>query len=347
MPPATPVPDRPVRSGVSVGFRRLAWSTLGMTFLLVLIGGVVRVSDSGLGCGPAGSGLEGWPLCHGRLIPGVDLNHIVEYSHRTVASIVGFMIIAIVIWAYRRYRDQKAIMRLSLAALALVLFEGSLGGLTVEHDLHETLVAVHLGTAMLILGVLLALSRASSGISASGNFPGSVKKLAVAASVSVWATIVAGGYMAGTQKYGRADYELGDGAHLACGKEFPTCNGSFFPFGDSRLVDIHLIHRALIYLTVILVIALAVKTLRADRTAPSTGSRGSNARTWVWAAIAALVAQVALGGMNVWLGEHEELIAGHLMLGTLLWLIVLSLTLTVTGRPRVPQGGAPGNAAGG
>ena len=49
-------------------------------------------------------------------------------------------------------------------------------------------------------------------------------------------TIVAGGYMAGTQNYGRADYRLGDGAHHACGREFPTCNDSFLPFGESRLV---------------------------------------------------------------------------------------------------------------
>ena len=38
------------------------------------------------------------------------------------------------------------------------------------------------------------------------------------------------GYMAGTQNYGRTDYQLGDEAHHACGKEFPTCNGDFMPF---------------------------------------------------------------------------------------------------------------------
>ena len=78
---------------------------------------------------------------------------------------------------------------------------------------------------------------------------------AIAASVAVLCTIVAGGYMAGTQNYGRADYQLGDGAHHACGKEFPTCNGDFMPFGKARLVDIHLTHRAFMYLAAILVIA--------------------------------------------------------------------------------------------
>ena len=75
-------------------------------------------------------------------------------------------------------------------------------------------------------------------------------------------TIVAGGYMAGTQNYGRADYQLGDGAHHACGKEFPTCNGDFMPFGEARLVDIHLTHRVFMYLASVLVIALVVVALR-------------------------------------------------------------------------------------
>ena len=46
-------------------FRRLADLTALVTFLLIIVGGVVRVSDSGLGCGPGGSGTKGWPLFGG------------------------------------------------------------------------------------------------------------------------------------------------------------------------------------------------------------------------------------------------------------------------------------------
>ena len=49
------------------GFRKLVYLAIGLTFSLVLVGGVVRISDSGLGCGPEGSGTEGWPLCGGRV----------------------------------------------------------------------------------------------------------------------------------------------------------------------------------------------------------------------------------------------------------------------------------------
>lgn len=331
---------------VSTGFRRLAWSTLLLTFCLVIIGGIVRVSDSGLGCGPAGSGLEGWPLCHGRLVPGFDIHHIIEYTHRLVAGTLGILAIALTVWAFKRYREFAAVKWLASATLGLVIFAGSLGGLTVENDLHETLVAAHLGTAMAILAVILALALVSSGFSGFGAWPGRVRKLAIAASAGVWATIVAGGYMAGTQNYGRASYESGDGAHLACGKEFPMCNGDFLPFGKSELVNIHLVHRVFIYITVVLVIALAVQVLRATTASPNLADGAERVRPLAWTALGVLTLQVLLGALNVWLGEHPGLIAAHLTVGALLWLVLVSLTLSVTGRPNVPQGGTPGIAAG-
>jgi heme A synthase len=42
--------------------------TVVATFALIVVGGVVRITDSGLGCGPAGTGLKGWPLCGGRAL---------------------------------------------------------------------------------------------------------------------------------------------------------------------------------------------------------------------------------------------------------------------------------------
>ena len=60
-------------------FRRLASATIVATFVLVLIGGIVRVSDSGLGCGPAGSGTHGWPLCEGGVLPPASSESVIEF----------------------------------------------------------------------------------------------------------------------------------------------------------------------------------------------------------------------------------------------------------------------------
>jgi heme A synthase len=303
--------------------RRLVLATGIATFVLIIVGGVVRVSDSGLGCGPAGSGFHGWPFCNGDVVPGVDLNSIVEYTHRVLAIVVGFMIVAIFVMAWRR---QRSLLTPAAALLVLVIAQGALGGATVEENLEEVYVAAHLCLAMLLLGLLLYLWRAVNDARPVDGGP-RLRALSIVATVLVLCTVVAGGYMAGTQNYGRADYQLGDGAHHACGKEFPTCNGEFMPFGDAELVDIHLAHRAFMYLASLAVIALVVVSLR----------RGVRTRH-AWALAALLAVQVLVGALNVWLDEYELLILLHLALGTLLWATTLGMTLGLSpARERAPR----------
>ena len=317
-------------------YRQLALATLLLTFLLIVIGGIVRVSDSGLGCGPGGSGFHGWPFCNGDVAPGVDLNSIIEYTHRVTASVVGLLMLALAVLAWRNYREHRALVKVAIAGFLLVAAQGALGGAVVEENLEEELVAAHLCLAMLLLAVLVWIWRATKPDTIGSAPPDGgprYRPLALAASVVVLSTIVAGGYMAGTQKYGRADYQLGDGAHHACGKEFPTCNGDFMPFGDSRLVDIHLTHRLFMYIAVALVLALVVMTLRRR---PDPGLvRGA------WIALGILGIQVLVGALNVWLDEYEALIVLHLALGTLLWWTVISMTLSLYRVPSPVLAGGP------
>ena len=305
-----------------MALRRLVLATAIATFVLIIVGGVVRVSDSGLGCGPAGSGFHGWPFCNGDVVPGVSLHSIVEYTHRAVAGIVTVLIVSILVVAWRRHREYLVP---AAALLGLVLAQAVLGGATVEGNLEEAYVAAHLGLAMLLLGGLLYLYRSVSGAAVTDGGP-RLRVLAIAASVAVLCTIVAGGYMAGTQNYGRADYQLGDGAHHACGKEFPTCNGEFMPFGKARLVDIHLTHRAFMYLAALLVTSLVAVAIR----------RGVLTR-YAWGLAALLLAQILVGALNVWLDEYELMIVLHLALGTLLWATTLGFTLQLApARERAP-----------
>ena len=299
----------------STGYRRLVLATLISTFALIILGGIVRVSDSGLGCGPAGSGFSGWPFCNGDVVPGLDLNTIIEYAHRALAVAVGFMILTLFALAWRRHRRY---LLPSGALLVLVILQGALGGLTVEENLEEAYVAAHLGMAMILLGLLIYMRRTTEGVRPEEGGP-RIRLLAIAATAAVFCTIVAGGYMAGTQNYGRADYQLGQGAHHACGKQFPTCNGEFMPFGRAQLVDIHLTHRAFMYLASILVIALAVVALRRRV-----------AVRYAWALLGLLFVQVLVGALNVWLDEYELLILLHLALGTLLWSASLVITLQLS-----------------
>ena len=322
-------------------YRQLALATLLLTFLLIVIGGIVRVSDSGLGCGPADSGFHGWPFCNGDVVPGVDLNSIIEYTHRVVAAIVGLMMLALAVLAWRNHREHRILVRVAVAGFVLVAAQGALGGVVVEENLEEELVAAHLGLAMLLLAVLYWIWRSTRPDAIGSDPPDGgprYRALAWVTSVFVLLTIIAGGYMAGTQNYGRADYQLGDGAHHACGKEFPTCNGEFMPFGEARLVDIHLTHRAFMYIAVLLVLALVIVTLRRNRDAGLV--RGA------WLALGVVVVQVLVGALNVWLDEYEALIVLHLALGTLLWWTVITMTLSTYRVPSpVPAGGPVANPA--
>jgi heme A synthase len=312
-------------------FRRLADLTAVVTFLLIVVGGIVRVSESGLGCGPGGSGTKGWPLCGGQVIPFVgNENRVIEFSHRFLATVV-VVLIALLCWrAYKGLREGNVwAFRGSLIAGVLVLIQAALGGLTVEHSLAEELVAAHLGTAMVLLGLLLwlgAKARSEAAVE-TGNARSPVRGLkpyASVAAVLLLCAIVAGGYMAGTEEEGVNDSGPNiAGAHLACGKMFPECgSGRFLPFGNNRLTDIHLTHRVFVYMATISIIVLLLVAF----------ARGSRDRLLALAALL-LLCQFMLGALNVWLGEHGPLIVAHLTTGTLLWAAVISIAYKLAWLP--------------
>jgi heme A synthase len=289
--------------------RRLLNATILATFALIVLGGFVRVSDSGLGCGAAGSGTKGWPLCGGRVLPFLQEHQVIEFSHRVVATIVVVLIAALVFLAFRRLRDYRWLTRGTVAAAVLVLAQAGLGGLTVEHGLHSALVAAHLGLAMLLLGLLIVLRRLAQPAATSPPAEGSraLRATAAVATVLLLCTIVAGGYIAGTEGEGTPNQPV-MGAHLACGQQFPTCLNKFMPFQYGRLVDIQLTHRLFMYLTAIAVLAMSAVAIR----------RKAASRAFVVAPLL-LVCQILLGALNVWLGKHPGLIVAHLTLATLLW----------------------------
>src|SRR5438552_18414642 len=72
-------------------------------YLQIALGGVVRVTGSGLGC-------PDWPLCHGRPYPPADLNSIIEYSHRAVGSLTELLIAATAILAWVVWRNRRQVV---------------------------------------------------------------------------------------------------------------------------------------------------------------------------------------------------------------------------------------------
>jgi heme a synthase len=153
-------------SGIAL-FRRVSVVTAVFAYLQIALGGLVRVSGSGLGC-------PDWPLCHGRPYPPANVHAIIEYSHRAVGSVTGLLIVATVVAAWIVFRTRRPLVAwLATASLVAVAAEGGLGGLVVARDLAPWLVLVHLGLGMIILGCLIAtavMSMPESGGVVDANF---------------------------------------------------------------------------------------------------------------------------------------------------------------------------------
>lgn len=153
-------------------FQRLALLTTATTYLLILVGGLVRASGAGLGC-------PDWPRCFGSWIPPASAAQLpprfdpalfnptlmwTEYLNRLLGVTVGFLILATVVSAWRHHRREPKILWTSVAALLLTGYEGWLGGRVVAQELAAWIVTLHLVVALVIVQLLLyATVRATRG----------------------------------------------------------------------------------------------------------------------------------------------------------------------------------------
>src|SRR2546425_9716511 len=123
-------------------FTRLAWTAATFTYLLIILGAIVRITGSGLGCG------EHWPLCNGKLLPPLDLPTMIEYGHRLAAAAVSVLVVALALytWGLRRGagspkgvpdrpRGRYLPHRTSYVALGLLVVPVLLGAVTGELSL--------------------------------------------------------------------------------------------------------------------------------------------------------------------------------------------------------------------
>lgn len=200
-------------------FRVLAWAAAIATYLLIVLGAIVRITGSGLGCG------DDWPVCHGRFFPSfADIKTLIEWNHRLLAAIVSTLVAALaaLTWWERKRSAQWQPGRGGYLALGLLIVQVLLGAVTVKLQLPPWTVILHLGTALLLLATLIVAAR---GRPVQWRNP-------VAATLG-FITVLFGGLTANL------------GAATAC-VGFPLCNGQFMPAG-TYLQHVHWTHRLLAY----------------------------------------------------------------------------------------------------
>ena len=326
------------------GIARLAWIAAAFALVVIVFGAFVRLSYAGLSC-------PDWPTCYGQITWPAHANEIAsanaafpdravdttrawrEQVHRFLAGGLILTTFALAIWAWRRRVDLGSLARVPLAAAGFILFQALLGMWTVTWKLKPIVVMGHLvgGITTFALLAYTALRLTITPVPPNPQFGNAQKdklrRLTIVGIALVAAQIALGGWTS-------ANY-----ASLACGIDFPTCLGQWWPQTDFReafvlwrgigvnyeggVLDapartaIQLAHR-IGALLVFGHIAFAV-IQRALRYVPT--------RPYAIAIATALVAQIGLGIANVRLGLPLPIATAHngmaaLLLATLLALVV-------------------------
>lgn len=269
-------------------------AALVLTILIIVLGGWVRATGSGLSC-------PDWPTCYGHWVPlpseipesaGYSYFQVMlEWVHRLLAGVVlGPLILAIGILCWRRRKDRAGLALAGGALVLLLLVQASLGGLTVLDRNSPWSVALHLGTALLLFTVLwLVFVRA--GPPADGHEAGA-RRLAMLSWGLAFATMVS------------AALVTKSAASLAC-TSWPLCSDSLIPDLADQGVVLNVVHRSLAALFLLSVFLLWLS------------SRRSSLRGAATLALIMAVLEVLLGGVIVALEIPTGSGIAHQALGVL------------------------------
>jgi protoheme IX farnesyltransferase len=236
-------------------FRSMALAAALVVFLVIVLGGIVRVTGS------AGACLD-WPTCYGRWTPPAEAAARIDYLHRLAVTLALPLLMVAFGVAVRHLRQERWVLRMTAAALGLLLVQIVLGGwvsLTGAVQVQRWLAGIHLGLSLLVqaaasAAVVLAFYRSFRTRSSEPSWDGRLAfrspfaRLSLLGLSSVFVLMVSGALLASTQ------------AANAC-PTWPVCSGEW-----NWAVGINLLHRGVVGLSGILLLALFIQAWRTQRT---------------------------------------------------------------------------------
>jgi len=272
-------------------YPRLALGTVVVGYVLIVVGGIVRVN--------------------GAIVPVFRFETAIEYTHRMVAAAVVVLTFGLIVTGFAAFRWNRRFVGLPILAFGLVLAQAILGAVTVALELPPSVVMAHLGTAELYLATLIILvvlvhPSQIPVIGRSDRLEGRTRLrwLAAGAAASVFVLMLSGAYTATS------------GAGYAC-PEWPLCQGHYVPTGWT-VIDVQLLHRWLALIAAVAVAALTVEALRHRTRSPFT------ARIAV-ATAGIMLAQIFVGAANIWFKLAPAVSAVHLAVATVIWGLLIMI----------------------
>ncbi|MBI3565388.1 MAG: COX15/CtaA family protein, partial [Elusimicrobia bacterium] len=135
---------------MAAGRRALGFFSAGAAFLLLVAGGLVTSTNSGMA-------VPDWPLSYGTWLPKMTGGVVFEHGHRMIATFVGFLILVTAFWT-QFDEPRPAVRRLAWWTLGLVVLQGVFGGVTVFFNLPYQVSAAHatLGQTVFCLVLVMA-----------------------------------------------------------------------------------------------------------------------------------------------------------------------------------------------
>lgn len=272
------------------------------TVFLIFAGAMVTSTGSGLA-------VPDWPLSYGMLFPPMVGGIFYEHGHRMIAAAVGLLTVIQAFWLQRR-EPKRWLRRVGWAALAAVIAQGLLGGLTVIFLLPPAISVAHAALAELFLCTNIAIAFFTSELfgrlagSSKEYEPAPVFRLALLLPVFTFIQVLLGAVM----------------RHLQAGlaiPDFPLSFGRVVPAFTSFAVVINYAHRTWAFVVAAVAITLAVRLIGRGN-APPSRFLGSSL-------VVVLCVQIMLGAWTVWSGKQPHIASLHVMTGaTFLALTVLT-----------------------
>ncbi|MDQ3068950.1 MAG: COX15/CtaA family protein [Acidobacteriota bacterium] len=301
---------------------RFACFLAASTLLLIAAGGMVTSTDSGLS-------VPDWPNTYGQFMFSFPMKHMVggifyEHGHRLIASAVGMLTIVLAVWIWK-VDDRRWMRRFGFLALAAVIVQGVLGGITVLYFLPAPVSVAHAGLAEIFFCMTIAAAVFTSAWwrqpSPAAVDDGMLRRGAAATTLIVYLQILIGAAMRHT------------GAGLAI-PDFPLAFGRLVPPFWNAAIAIHYAHRVGAVIVTLAVLALAGHILYHHR------GRREIARPAI-GLLHLVVAQIALGALVVLSGRNEVINTAHVVNGAL----VLVTSLVIALRSFRVRFAAPGHAS--
>jgi len=288
-----------------LGLHRFAVLTAGATFVLLFAGGLVTSTGSGLA-------VPDWPLAFGQFFPEMVGGVLFEHGHRLVASGVGLLTLVLAAWIV--LRDPRPVVRLlGLAALAAVILQGVLGGITVLYKLPLAVSVTHACLAQVFFGLTITLAVVTGPTWTSGRTVGSDTgrpSLALLAGGTV-ALVFVQILLGALTRHMKAGLAIPD---------FPLAFGRIVPPLVTPHITVHFAHRvgALLVATAVFALLARVERRWGDVRALRRPAR---------LAAALVVLQILLGGLTIWTARAVVPTTTHLVVGAAISASCLVLAL--------------------